>query len=150
MARFVHHVHMRWMDMDAFAHVNNSAYLAYLEECRIAMFFDRLDATFSQGTVIARHEIDYLRPIVYHQDALRLEGWVDRVRGASFTVHYEVFDGETLAATAASDCVTYDFGLNRPRRLTDQERALLVGFADDIRSAVDRSADGTRSGDGTR
>ena len=49
MARFVHHVHMRWMDMDAFAHVNNSAYLAYLEEARIAMFFDRYDASVRAG-----------------------------------------------------------------------------------------------------
>ena len=64
---------MRWMDMDAFAHVNNSAYLAYLEEARIAMFFDRYDASFAKGTVIARHEIEYLRPVVYHRDGLTLE-----------------------------------------------------------------------------
>src|ERR1700722_16315103 len=112
---------MRWMDMDAFAHVNNSSYLAYLEEARIAMFFDRYDSSFAQGTVIARHEIDYLRPIVYHQGALRLDVWVDNVRGASFTVHYEVFNGEELSARASSDCVTYDFGRGRPRRLTSSE-----------------------------
>ena len=121
---------MRWMDMDAFAHVNNSAYLAYLEEARIAMFFDRYDASFAKGTVIARHEIDYLRPIVYHQGSLRLEVWVDRIRGASFTVHYEVFDAGQLSARASSDCVTYDFGIGRPRRLTAEEREVLASYAD--------------------
>jgi acyl-CoA thioester hydrolase len=131
MARFIHHVHMRWMDMDAFGHVNNSAYLAYLEEARIAMFFGRYDASFAQGTVIARHEIDYLRPIVYDQDALSLQAWVDDIRGASFTVHYEVLDQGTLAATASSTCVTYDFAIGRPRRLTPEERKLLVSFADE-------------------
>ena len=32
---------MRWSDMDAYRHVNNSAYLAYLEQARVAMFFHR-------------------------------------------------------------------------------------------------------------
>jgi acyl-CoA thioester hydrolase len=131
MSRFVHQVHMRWMDMDAFAHVNNSAYLAYLEEARIAMFFDRYDASFARGTVIARHEIEYLHPVVYHRDGLSVEAWVDDIRGASFTVHYEVFNRGTLSARASTTCVTYDFETARPRRFTDEERDILHGFADD-------------------
>jgi acyl-CoA thioester hydrolase len=130
MARFVHEVHMRWSDMDAYRHINNSAYLAYLEQARVAMFFDRYES-FSGGTVIARHEIDYLGPVVYHPEPLRLELWVDSVRGAAFTVHYEVFDGERLAARARSVLVPFDFDIDRPRRLTDDERAALAGFGDD-------------------
>jgi acyl-CoA thioester hydrolase len=130
---------MRWMDMDVFKHVNNSAYLAYLEEARIAMFFDRYDSTFAQGTVIARHEIQYLRPVVYHRDGLSVEAWTDEVRGASFTVHYEVFDRGALSARASTQCVTYDFTTSRPRRLSVDEQALLAGFADDQVSAADSS-----------
>lgn len=130
MARFVHEVHMRWSDMDAYRHINNSAYLAYLEQARVAMFFHHHEG-FSSGTVIARHEIDYLRPVVYDPQPLRLELWIDRIRGASFTVHYEVFDHDRLAARAATHCVTFDFGIDRPRRLSDDERAILAGFADD-------------------
>src|SRR5699024_8757194 len=73
-ARFIHPVHMRWADMDAFGHINNTAYFAYLEQARVAMFFDRYEG-FSSGTVIARHEIDYLYPVVYHPEPLRLELW---------------------------------------------------------------------------
>jgi acyl-CoA thioester hydrolase len=130
MSRFVHHVDMRWMDMDAYAHVNNSAYLAYLEEARIAMFFDSYDASFAKGTVIARHEIEYLRPIVYHQEGLAIEAWVDQIRAASFTVHYEIFNRDTLASRASTTCVRYDFDTARPRRFSTAERELLVGFAD--------------------
>ncbi len=136
MARFVHPVQMRWSDMDAYAHVNNGSYLAYLEQARIAMFFDRYDGTFAQGTVIARHEIDYLLPIVYHAEPLQLELWIERIRGASFTVRYEVFDNQRLAARASTDCVTFDFATDRPRRLTADERAILAGFADDGRRAL--------------
>jgi acyl-CoA thioester hydrolase len=129
-SRFVHDVHMRWSDMDAYRHVNNTAYLAYLEQGRVAMFFYRNEG-FSSGTVITRHEIDYLRPIVFHPDPLRLELWIDAIRAASFVVHYEVIDGGRVAARASTTCVTMDFDLNRPRRLTDEEREILRGFADD-------------------
>jgi acyl-CoA thioester hydrolase len=129
MARFVHEVHMRWSDMDAYRHINNTAYLTYLEEARVAMFFHRHDG-FASGTVISRHEISYLRPIVYHPQPLRLELWIDTVRGASFVVHYDVFDGETLAARASTTCVLVNFEHDSPRRLTDEEREILRGFAD--------------------
>jgi acyl-CoA thioester hydrolase len=125
---------MRWSDMDAYRHINNTAYLAYLEQARVAMFFDRHGdpqfAGFSGGTVIARHEIDYLRPVVYHPDPLRLELWIDQLRAASFTVHYEIFDGQILAARACTRCVTFDFASGRPRRLTVAERAVLGTYGD--------------------
>ena len=129
MSRFVHDVHMRWSDMDAYRHINNSAYLQYLEQARVAMFFHRHEG-FTTGTVIARHEIDYLRPVVYHPEPLRLEMWVEKVGGARFTVRYEVFDGDRLVARASTLCVTFDFTIDRPRRLIDEERAVLAGFAD--------------------
>ena len=125
---------MRWSDMDAYRHINNTAYLAYLEQARVAMFFDRsrdIGNGFSSGTVISRHEITYRRPVVYHPEPLRLELWIGEVRGASFTVHYEVFDGAAMAAQAATDVVTFNFAIDRPRRLTGEERDILAGFADE-------------------
>ncbi len=116
--------------MDAYGHVNNTAYLAYLEQARVAMFFDRYDSSFERGTVVSHHEITYLRPVVYHPEPLRMELWVDQVRAASFRVLYDVFDGATRAATAATMLVTFDFDRDRPRRLTTEERALLATFAD--------------------
>ena len=133
MTRFVHEVHMRWSDMDAYRHVNNSAYLAYLEQARVAMFLDRNDG-FNSGTVISRHEIDYLRPIVYHPQPLRVEVWIEKIGGARFDVRYEIFDvseaADVLIARAETTCVTFDFTRGRPRRLTEGERDILCGFAD--------------------
>jgi len=82
MARFVYECHMRWGDMDAYAHVNNTAYVTYLEQARVAMLYDTHGSTIARGSVIARHEIDYLRPVVYHPTPLRMELWVDEVRAA--------------------------------------------------------------------
>ena len=131
MARFVARCAMRWSDMDAYGHINNTAYLAYLEQARVSMFFDRYDSTFAGGTVVNHHEITYLRPVVYHPEPLRLELWVDRIRAASFRVLYDVFDGDARVASASTTLVTFNFDTDRPRRLTTDERAILAGFADD-------------------
>ncbi|MDQ2835889.1 MAG: acyl-CoA thioesterase [Actinomycetota bacterium] len=135
MARFIARCAMRWSDMDAYGHVNNTAYLAYLEQARVSMFFDRYDSSFAGGTVVAHHEITYLHPVVYHPEPLRLELWIDKIRAADFAVLYEVFDGETLAAKAATRLVTFDFTTNRPRRLSSEERGILLGYLDE--AAVD-------------
>jgi acyl-CoA thioester hydrolase len=131
---------MRWSDMDAYGHVNNAAYLAYLEQARVSMFFDRYDASFERGTVVSHHEITYLKSVVYHAEPLRIELWVDRVRAASFRVLYEVYDGDVCAATAATTLVSFDFTTDRPRRLTPSERAVLDGYADDHVDAHDAAS----------
>jgi acyl-CoA thioester hydrolase len=131
MARFIARCAMRWSDMDAYGHVNNTAYLSYLEQARVSMFFDRYDSSFSGGTVVAHHEITYLRPVVYHPEPLRLELWVDQLRAASFRVLYDVYDGPTLAAQAATKLVTFDFATDRPRRLSPEERAILQSYVDE-------------------
>jgi acyl-CoA thioester hydrolase len=130
MARFIARCAMRWSDMDAYGHVNNTAYLAYLEQARVSMFFDRYDSSFAGGTVVKHHEITYLRPVVYHPEPLRLELWVDQVRAASFRVLYDVFDGDMLAAKASTTLVTFDFATDRPRRITHDERAVLAAYDD--------------------
>jgi acyl-CoA thioester hydrolase len=116
--------------MDAYGHVNNAAYLAYLEQARVSMFFDRYDSSFERGTVVSHHEITYLKPVIYHAEPLRIELWTDQIRAASFRVLYDIFDRDTLAATAATTLVTFDFASDRPRRLSPEERTMLTGYAD--------------------
>jgi acyl-CoA thioester hydrolase len=133
MARFHTQCALRWSDMDAYGHVNNTSYLTYLEQARVAMFFDEHDTRppiLAAGIIVAQHEISYLRPIVYSAVPVRLELWVHEVRGASFRIGYELYDGETLAARASTALVTFDFERDRPRRLTPAERQWLAGFAD--------------------
>ncbi len=127
--------------MDAYGHVNNTAYLAYLEQARVSMFFDRYDLAFSSGTVVSHHEITYLRPVVYHPEPLRLELWVERIRAASFDVRYDVYDGQTLAAKAVTTLVAFDFTTDRPRRLTKDEEAILISYADEPAAASPAAQD---------
>src|SRR3954463_6186440 len=114
--------------MDAYGHVNNARFLTLYEEARVAMFFIGAReyglGSFEEGIVIARHEIDYLRPVNYGEP-VRVEMWISELRAASFTVSSELFDAGWLASRAKSICVPYNLAQGHPRRLTEAEREFL-------------------------
>ena len=122
---------VRWSDLDAYGHVNNARFLTLYEEARVAMFFTGARAhgvtTFEEGIVIARHEIDYLRPVDY-SESVRVELWISELRTASFTVDYQLFDGDVLASRARSICVPYNLAQAHPRRLSGAERDFLKPY----------------------
>jgi acyl-CoA thioester hydrolase len=123
---------MRWADMDAYGHVNNVVYLSYLEEARVDMLFT-LGAelgvkALSDGVLVARHEIEYKRPLVYHPRGVAIDLWVGEIKAASFEIRYEVHDDNVLFARDASLLVPYDLEAERPRRVTDEERAFLEKY----------------------
>ena len=126
---------LRWSDMDAYGHVNNVVFLRYLEEARIDLLF-RLapgegENSLASGTVVARNEIDYLRPLVYRPEPVTIETWVARISGASATLRYEIKDEETVYARAATVVVPYLLDEGRPRRLTADEKAFLERYRDE-------------------
>ena len=119
--------------MDAYQHVNNVAYLGYLEEARIDLLF-RLGAeqglaALREGLIVARHEIDYRAPLVWHPRGIDVEVWVERVGGSSFVVAYRVHDDATTYAEARSTLVSYDLAEGRQRRLSASEREFFLGFS---------------------
>ena len=116
--------------MDAYGHVNNVVFLRYLEEARIDFLF-RPDKDFQQGSVVARHEIDYKRQLVHRHHPVDIELWVTEIRAASFTLSYEVKDGEEIYVRASTVIVPFDFEAQRPRRITAEEREFLSEYRDD-------------------
>jgi acyl-CoA thioester hydrolase len=137
--RHVYECPLRWADMDAFGHVNNVVFLRYLEEARIDLFFrvarealTGSSGAFSEGVVVARHEIDYRKPLTYRHEPVVVELWVTRVGGASITVAYEVKDGDdAVYARAASVVVLYDLKRGGPRRITAEERSFIEKYAEE-------------------
>src|SRR4051812_18563453 len=97
--RHVHEFHVRFGDIDVLGHVNNCRYLTYLEDARVAMF--RMDPMREgreplKGLVVARHEIDYNRTLLFRPEPVRVETWVTAMRAASFAVAYEIRDDEHI------------------------------------------------------
>jgi acyl-CoA thioester hydrolase len=126
-------VPLRWSDMDAYGHVNNVQYLRLLEEARITAFAQWFgsgsETMLEGGVIVARQEIEYLRPLVYRSAPVQIDLWVSKVGGSSLDIGYEVRDpadvGERLYARAESTLAAFDLATERPRRIPDVERAAL-------------------------
>jgi acyl-CoA thioester hydrolase len=86
-------------------------------------------------TLIARQQAEYLAPIPYLRDPLDVEMWIGNLGGASMDVCYEIFSpaGVTprvLFARAQTTIVVIDAASQKPRRITDSERAVIDEIVD--------------------
>jgi acyl-CoA thioester hydrolase len=119
---------MRWGDMDAQGHINNAAYLDYLQEARVAFLLSGspvLHRLLDAGVLVVNHQLEYLKPVVFSDRPLRTNLWVDAIGGSRFSIGYDVLDGPDLAARARTGVVPFDLASNRLRRLSREERELL-------------------------
>lgn len=135
MARHAFDCHLRWGDMDAYGHVNNVAFLNYLEEARVDMLFvharDQGAERLADGVIVVRHEIDYRRPLSFRPEPVRIETWVTGIDNASFRLAYDVRDGDVVYATAATTLAPFDLERQRLRRLLPEEKAVLARYFDE-------------------
>jgi acyl-CoA thioester hydrolase len=119
---------MRWGDMDAQSHVNNAAYLDYLQEARVAYLLSGspvLHRLLASGVLVVNHQLEYLKPVTFGERPLTTNLWVDAIGGSRFSVGYEVYDGADLAVRARTGVVPFNLASNALRRLTKEEREVL-------------------------
>jgi acyl-CoA thioester hydrolase len=136
---------LRWGDLDAFNHVNNTSMLKLLEESRVRAFWlpdpgetapptAVLESSLHGGvlTLIARQEIEYLAPVPYQRHPLDVQMWFGKLGGSSIEVCYEVCSpretagehgSQTVYARATTVVVKVDAATGRPLRLSAEERA---------------------------
>jgi acyl-CoA thioester hydrolase len=124
---------MRWADLDALGHVNNVVYVDYLQEARVDLLraHGRGPRALADGLVVVRHEVSYLEPLGYDFRPVSIECWVTEIRAATFTMAYEIFrdrpeGGRTVYLRATTVLTPFVFAEERPRRITDEERAALA------------------------
>jgi acyl-CoA thioester hydrolase len=135
--RFTFRCQVRWDDMDAFGHVNNVTFFAYMQEARTGMLFAGEAAEhipeLIKGVVVARHEIDYRRPLEWRPEPIEIDVWTSEVKAASFTLTYEIRDQlakpeAVVLAEASTVLVPFDLTAGRPRRLSSAERHFLSRY----------------------
>jgi acyl-CoA thioester hydrolase len=132
---------MRWADLDVLGHVNNVTYVDYLQEARVDMLRAHSShghgpqEDLAEGVVVVRHEVTYLRPLLFTFEPVMIECWVTEIRAASFTLAYEIYresrsrPGERNVYVRATTVLTpYVFATERPRRIAAEERARLEDF----------------------
>jgi acyl-CoA thioester hydrolase len=88
----IERIPIRWGDMDAMGHVNNTVYFRYMEQARIS-WFDALvpedEAWQSTGIVIANASCNYKRAITY-PGTVEVRLYVGAPGGSSVATHYEL------------------------------------------------------------
>ncbi|HET6553342.1 MAG TPA: thioesterase family protein [Dyella sp.] len=89
---FVASIGVRWRDLDAFNHVNNSNYLTYLEEARL-QWLRHVPGWFDEQSmpVLAASEINYRRPIEWPAQ-LHVELSCERLGNSSITLAHRILD----------------------------------------------------------
>jgi acyl-CoA thioester hydrolase len=124
---FQHPIEVRFRDCDPLGHVNNAAYLTYLEQARLFYWrslwgFGLDEAGATPGVIMARAEIDYRLPAHYGQTLIvRID--LAAVGKTSFTYDYEILDEQQrVVASARTVQVMYDYGAGRPVPIPDEIR----------------------------
>jgi acyl-CoA thioester hydrolase len=119
-------VDLRWRDLDAFNHVNNSNFLTYLEEARIRWFASWKGewVTDTTAPLLAAVQLNYRQPIPYPAD-VAVELFAERVGSSSVTVGHRIVsgDGATLYADGHVVMVWIDRASGRPVPLPEVVRA---------------------------
>ena len=126
----VERIPMRWGDMDAMGHVNNTVYFRYMEQARIG-WFDALvpeaEGWKETGIVIANASCTYKRPLVY-PGTVEVSLYVGPPAGSSVLTMYEmhVAGDRHLYADGSATVVFIDLAKQKPRRIPDMVRECLL------------------------
>ena len=78
---------MRWGDMDAQAHVNNAAFVDYLQEARVDFLLTGppvMHELLETGVLVVQHQIEYLHPVRFHDRGLAIDLWVEGAGASRF------------------------------------------------------------------
>jgi acyl-CoA thioester hydrolase len=128
-APFRHRAQVRFSDTDAMGHVNHARLLAYLEDARIALLHEAFgedpEPLWERGIILARLEIDYLRPVDAGSAGVEVLVWVKHIGRSSFTLAYRLEEDGIELARASTVIVAYDYASASARLLTDSDRAAL-------------------------
>jgi acyl-CoA thioester hydrolase len=139
---------VRWSDVDLFAHVNNAAYLRFLDDARFALFpsmgVDPAGRPTASLLVVVKHEIEYLAPLAFRPAPVAVDVWVPRIGRSSVDFGYEVLDAPDVGPGASSAdpggapvvylrarsrMVQLDRESHAPRPFSDEERAVFEAYA---------------------
>jgi acyl-CoA thioester hydrolase len=122
----VERIEIRWGDMDAMGHVNNTVYFRYMEQARIGWFeslVPQSDAWKSVGIVIANASCNFRRAMNY-PGTVEVKVFAGAPGGSSVPTFYEMRVAENLYADGAATVVFIGED-QKPLRIPDKIRALL-------------------------
>lgn len=124
---------VRWSDVDLFGHVNNAAFLRYLDDARFSLFstmgVDERGAMTDSLLVVVKHEIDYRSPLTFRPTPFEVQVWVPHVGRSSVDFAYEIHTDERVVLTARSRMVQLQAADHAPLPFTPAQKAVFERFS---------------------
>jgi len=118
-------------DIDMVQHVNNIAYIRWLETIRCEYFARvmRSDIRSDRGAIVAQLNFTYERQLEY-REAITVGCKVSRIGNKSFDLAYEVWSRthDHRAAHGVTVIVAYDFKARRTIVIPDEWREAVAAF----------------------
>lgn len=116
--RFCHTETVRFADIDMFDHVNNAAYLTYVESARVAYYTNLTGLSDPRdfGMTVASAKVDFIRPVFYGQ-TIDVHTRIGRVGNKSWTLEHELRDSSTGDVVAVASTVNIFYDHNTGRRI---------------------------------
>jgi acyl-CoA thioester hydrolase len=123
----VERIPIRWGDMDAMGHVNNTVYFRYMEQARIGWFealVPQAQAWKSTGIVIVNASCNFRKPINY-PGAVEVRMFAGAPGGSSMPTFYELKINDEIYADGAATVVFIDMQKQKPIRIPDSIRGVI-------------------------
>ncbi|SAK59259.1 thioesterase superfamily protein [Caballeronia temeraria] len=121
---------IRWGDMDAFGHVNNTVYFRYMEQVRIS-WFEEIGLvgsnTEGEGPVIVNASMEFLRQLQYPGDVIGRMS-VGKPGRSSLDTRFELYRTDApdvLYARGAAKIVWIDYAAGKSVPLPDMLRQIV-------------------------
>ena len=126
--KFSHSFRVLAADIDAQGHVNNVAYVRWIQDAAVAHWFSIADEQIRQKYtwVVLRHEIDYKKP-AFENEEITVSTWVGEPTRISWERFTEIKRGADLLCKARSVWCLIDRETSRPSRITSEMIKLLTG-----------------------
>ncbi|MBB2497064.1 acyl-CoA thioesterase [Aquipseudomonas ullengensis] len=125
------HIPVRWGDMDNYGHVNNTTYLAYVQEARVE-WFARVGIDIdhaAEGPVVLQTLHTYLKPVV-HPATVVIELYAGTLGRSSLVVEHRLSilsDPHTCYGEGHCKLVWIDHASNQSVPVPDSVRAVMSG-----------------------
>ena len=119
--KFSHSFRVSHEDIDAQGHVNNVAYVRWIQDAAVAHWFSEASKEMQEkfSWVVIRHEIDYKKP-AFENEEITASTWVGEPTRISWERFTEIKRGEDLLCKARSVWCLVDKTSGRPMRMDEE------------------------------
>jgi len=112
-----HEFVIRWVDLDAYNHLNNAKYYDFMTEARSQDLWEFKD---SCGFIVTENSCKYKFPVNYPATII-VEQYVHSISASSFELFYSFYQkgNEKCFAEGTAKMVCFDLSKNRPVRIPE-------------------------------